>query len=73
MLGGEAVIAISSANEMTRIFSKFAQEMHGKSAETNSETFGAERAIDAYRQISKALHERSQKLLEILRRDRHVR
>jgi hypothetical protein len=67
MLGDKAVTAISDVYEMASIFDKFAREMGGKSAETNSEAFGAERAIDAYRQINQGLQDRAKKLTAILK------
>lgn len=62
MLGDEAVTAISDAHEIVRIFGEFTREMRGKSADTNSETFGAERAIDAYRELNQELRDRASKL-----------
>ena len=67
MLGDIAVTAISSLYEMAKTFDEFALEMHGKPAETNSETFGDKRAIDSYRHLNKALRDRAGKLLAILK------
>jgi hypothetical protein len=67
MLGDSAVTAISSLYEMTKNFDAFALEMHGKPAETNSETFGYEHAIDSYRYLNKELRDRADRLLAILK------
>jgi len=70
MLGDRVVTAISDAYEMARIFDEFAREMRGKPAETNSETFGAERAIDAYQQLNQELRDRASKLVATLKLER---
>jgi hypothetical protein len=69
MLGDKAVTAISSLYDIAEIFDEFALKMRGKPVETNSETFGDERAIDSYRHINQELCDRASKLLAILKPD----
>jgi hypothetical protein len=76
MLGDKAVAAISSLNEITKLFLEFAMEMRGKSANVQSERFGQpvgdgdvmELGIETYRHMNQSLSDRATKLLGVLKK-----
>ena len=62
LLSDEEMIAVRGLYEVAKVYSEFFEEMHGKPYDTNSEIFGDECAIDAYRHLNEELSNRAKKL-----------